>query len=106
MSLISLAANHCRTAHASISSGATVVQNISLTLAKSPPIRFCGGTFGCTEVHAQMKMVKIQLHATPNSVLGGGAVGCVGLMDASNTSPRFVLAEVISFSVVGEIAIA
>jgi len=71
MSLISLTANHCCTAHASISSGATVVQNIILTLAKSLPIRPCGGTFGWTDVHAQMKVVKIQLHAILNSVLGG-----------------------------------
>ena len=71
MSLISLAANHCRTAHASISSSATIIQNIILTLAKSPPIRPCGRTFGWTDVHAQMKVVKIQLHAIPNSILGG-----------------------------------
>jgi len=73
MSLISLAANHCCTAHASISSGATVIQNIILTLAKSPPIRpsGCGGTFRWTDVHAQMKVIKIQLHAIPNSVLSG-----------------------------------
>src|SRR6266498_2924568 len=70
MSLISLAPNHCRTAHASTSSGATIVQNINLTLVNSPPIRLCGGTFGWTDVHAQIKTVKIQLHATLNSVLG------------------------------------
>ncbi len=69
MSLISLAANHCRTAHASTSSGATIVQNINLILVNSPPIRFCGGTFGWTDVHAQIKTVTVQLHTTLKSVL-------------------------------------
>jgi len=71
MFLISLAANHCRTAHASTSSGATIVQNINFTLANRPPVRPRGGTFGWTDDHAQMKTVKTQLHATPNSVLDG-----------------------------------
>ena len=72
MFLISLAANHCRTAHARTSSGATIVQNINITLANSPLVRPRGGTFGWTDVHAQMKTVRTQLHATPNSVLSGG----------------------------------
>jgi len=72
MFLISLAANHCLTAQARISSGATTVQNNIFILAQNPcQVRFSGGTFGWTEVHAQSTMVKIQPQVTSKSVLWG-----------------------------------
>jgi len=61
-SLISQAANHCLTAHASISSGAIIVQIIIFTRRHNPFQYPDGGTFGWTDTHAQIIVVETQLH--------------------------------------------
>src|SRR5260221_3166743 len=62
VSLISQAANHCLTAQANISSGAMIVQIIIFTRRHNPFQYPDGGTFGWTDTHAQIIIVKTQLH--------------------------------------------
>ena len=61
-SLISQAANHCLTAQANISSGAMIVQIIIFTRRHNPFQYPDGGTFGWTDTHAQIIVVRTQLH--------------------------------------------
>src|SRR6266511_5028787 len=67
-SLMSFAAKNCLTAHASTSSGATIIQNINSNRFHRAFHLLLGGTFGCTAVHAQRIVVDKQLQTIPNSV--------------------------------------
>ena len=67
-SRIFLAAKNCRTAQAKTSSGAIIIQNISLSLFQRAFHGFGGGTFGCTEVQAHIIIVEMQLQTIPNKV--------------------------------------
>jgi len=65
-SAISSAANHCLTAHARISSGATNVQNISLSLLKSAlhPHSPAGGILEWMATHTHKKVVEQHVYTT------------------------------------------
>jgi len=68
VSRISLAAKNCLTAHASTNSGATIIQNISRSRFHRAFHLFSGGTFGWTEVQAQMMVVETQLQIILHNV--------------------------------------
>ena len=63
---MSLAAKNCLTAQANTSSGATIIQNISLNLFQRAFHRLGGGTLGCTELQAHTIIVETQLQMIPN----------------------------------------
>jgi len=68
VSLISLAAKNCLTAQAKTSSGAMIVHIIVFNLRRRARQSPEGGTFGCTDTHAQMIMVAKQFQIILNNV--------------------------------------
>jgi len=72
ISLISFAAKNCLTAHASTSSGATIIQNINFKRFHRACHFLRGGTLGCTAVHAHSIVVDKQLQTIPNKVRFNG----------------------------------
>jgi len=86
MSAIFLAADHCRTAHTRMSSGAINIQNISLNLLHRDfqPHSSAGGiVFGCTDTHAQTKTVEKHPHMIVNRDLCEGP----SVVDVDGTDP-------------------